>query len=388
MYKNVQKWLEKGIIDEHTADLINQDIKEEKEKNRRLRVNITLYTVASILIGIGVISFIAANDWILKLFKDIKLLKIFLMVILSTASLYGGYKLSEEGTTYKKLGTFLIMLSAFLIGGTYAVTGQTYNINSGGSVIYLLWFISILPLAYIYRNCVINGLSVILLIVFTILKYMEIGIDKGLTWTIFMPVFLGLLLYSLGNFPVIVKKYADFSLQYKVVGLGAVFITLLILTVSVETSYQITSPYYILPVCFVLVWGLFNYFYSEDKENPLIITETIFTLFLSVLLLVLITANEVTPAVIMILSHFALISMIVFCFHYGYKEEKERIVALANQFLTIYIAVIYCRWGWNYMDKTAFFLIGGIVLLSTGIYLERKRRELKSNNLKRGSNNE
>ena len=30
MYKNVQKWLEKGIIDEHTADLINQDIKEEK----------------------------------------------------------------------------------------------------------------------------------------------------------------------------------------------------------------------------------------------------------------------------------------------------------------------------------------------------------------------
>ena len=82
MYKNVQKWLEKGIIDEHTADLINQDIKEEKEKNRRLRVNITLYTVAAILLGIGVISFIAANDWILKLFKDVKLLKIFLMILL------------------------------------------------------------------------------------------------------------------------------------------------------------------------------------------------------------------------------------------------------------------------------------------------------------------
>ena len=188
--------------------------------------------------------------------------------------------------------------------------------------------------------------------------------------------------------PVIIKKYSDFSLQYKAVGLGAIFVTLLILTVSVETSYQITSPYYILPVCFVLVWGLFNYFYSEDKENPLIITETIFTLFLSVLLLILLTANEVVPAVIMILSHFALISMIVFSFHYGYKEEKERIAGLANNFLTIYIAVIYCRWGWSYMNKTLFFLIGGIVLLITGIYLERKRRELKSNNLKRGNNNE
>lgn len=376
MDKNVQKWFDEGFITEETAKKIDAEIKEEKAKKYRLRVNITLYTLSAILIGIGVISFIAANDWILKLFQNCKILKILLMTAVSCVSLFYGYKLSYEGRNYPKLGGFLVTLSAFLIGGTYAIIGQTYNYNSGGPMIYFLWLISILPTAYIFRNNVVNIMSVILFCIAFILQYDKLSLDNGETWTVFMPVVLGLILYQTGNTEKIRENFRNFSLQYKVVGLNAIYITLLILVCSVEDSYELKSPWYIIPVCGLILWSLLSIVYSKRRDDILFRTEIIFSTMLSLLLIPILIFESINTVLTSIIVHAILITLISFCFYYGYKEEREQIAGLANRFLTIYLAVTYCRWGWDYMEKSAFFLVGGLTLLSLGIYLERKKKEI------------
>ena len=123
MEKQIQRWLEKGIITKEIALSLLTDVKMQKEKIHRTKMNITIYTIAAILIGTGALTFIAANDWILKLFELFKTLKIFILAFCSCLSLWGGYKLIYELEKYPKLGHFLTILSSILIGGTYALIG-------------------------------------------------------------------------------------------------------------------------------------------------------------------------------------------------------------------------------------------------------------------------
>ena len=64
MEKKIEKWLSEGLIDNHTASKMLEDIKEDRAKIRKTRINITVYTIAVILIGLGVITFISANEWL------------------------------------------------------------------------------------------------------------------------------------------------------------------------------------------------------------------------------------------------------------------------------------------------------------------------------------
>ena len=164
MEKKIEKWLSEGLIDNHTASKMLEDIKEDRAKIRKTRINITVYTIAVILIGLGVITFISANEWLLQLLNSNDFLKIILMASVTIASFAGGYHLAYNKGNFPKLGNALIVLSTLLIGGTYALIGQIYNINANGSSILFLWLISILPVAYIFKNYAVNIISIILMI--------------------------------------------------------------------------------------------------------------------------------------------------------------------------------------------------------------------------------
>ena len=156
MEKHVKKWLKLGYIGEEQSKIILDDIKEEKNKNARLAMNITLYTIGAILTGIGVISFIAANDWILRLFYS-RFVKISVSLIVTFACFFLGYYFSYIKTSLKRLGSVLIFFFFFLIGGVWALIGQIYNVHTDNNfVIFLLWLISILPVAFLFGKKSVN----------------------------------------------------------------------------------------------------------------------------------------------------------------------------------------------------------------------------------------
>lgn len=373
MEKRIEQWMKEGLIDEKTAAQMQQDIKAEKEKLRKTKINILIYTIAVILIGTGVITFISANDWLLELLNSNNILKITLMTLITIASFFGGYILAYEKKNFPKLGNALIFLSSILIGGTYALIGQIYNINANSASLMFLWMISILPLAYLFKSKAINIVSIILAILGIIYFYENLALDKGYIWTVFIPVLSGIMFYSIGNIHFILNKYNDFSLSYKITGALPIFITLLVLTCSVEKSYHIISAYYIIPIVLLILLNLINFSIQKNK-NMLLKIETFSLITFLILLLLLLTLPGVSVPFVMIMANLFIIAMIFFGFNYGYKFENIHIIGTANWMLIIYLTVNYCRWGWSFMDKSLFFLLGGICLLTLGLYLEKKRK--------------
>lgn len=375
MEKMINKWLKSGIISHETAKILLEDVKEERAKQHKIRLNICIYTIAAVLIGIGVIAFIGANDWLLKLLTSLPVLQIIIMIALTVLSLFFGYKLAYEGTKFPKLGHSMIFLSTLLIGGTYALTGQNYHINANNSSLVFLWMLSILPVAYIFKNIAINLLAIILFILGTIFYYMELNLDTGLTWTIFIPFLIGTTLYSIGNIPVLIEKYNKFSLSYKLTGLAPIFVTLLILTCSVEKTYEQNTPYYIVPLVLLICMNFVNFIINKNR-NLLFNIETGYIIALLLQLLFIITLSAVSIPYVMIVANTAIIIMIAAGYNYGYKFENRSIIALTNWFTIIYLTVNYCRWGWNLLDKAVFFILGGTSLLALGMFLENRRKQI------------
>ncbi|MBQ9149996.1 DUF2157 domain-containing protein [bacterium] len=380
MEKQIQRWLEQGIITKDVALKLLADVKLQQQKMYKLKINVTIYTIAAILIGLGVITFISANDWLLKLFELVESLKIIVLFSLTAFSLWGGYKLEYEVKKYPKLGYFLTTLSTLLIGGTYALIGQTYNINANNSSFTFLWMLSILPVAYIFKNYAVNILSIILFILSVIFFFAELKLDVINAWSVYIPLLLGTLLYTTGNIPIILNKYNKFSLSYKIVGLIPIFITLLVLTCSVNTTYHILSPYYILPIFILMGLNLLNYQFNKEKKDELLLVETIFVFSILFFMLCLLLAKTTIIPLVVLLANVAIIAIIAFGFNYGYKYENLKIIGLTNWFLVIYLIVNYFRWAWSFMDKSLFFILGGVALLYLGIYLEKKRTFVKNKN--------
>lgn len=376
MEKMINKWIVAGLINQETAEVLLKSVEEEKVKKHRIRLNICIYTIAAILIGIGVFAFVSANDWILSLLMSLPVLQILIMLMLSISALYFGYNLAYEKNKFPRLGHSMIFLSTLLIGGTYALTGQNYHINANNSSLVFLWMLSILPIAYLFKNFAVNIVTIILYILGVIYYYMELGLDAGLTWTIFIPLLIGTTLYSVANISVVLEKFNNFSMSYKLTGLAPIFVTLLILTCSVESSYNQTSPYYIVPIVVLLVLNLIDFVINKNR-TLLFKIETGYLIALLLSLLLIIVLPSVSVYGVMVLANLAIIAMISAGYYYGYKFEYNTI-AQTNWFLIIYLTVNYCRWGWNMMDKAMFFILGGVCLLAIGMFLENRRKKVIS----------
>ena len=117
---------------------------------------------------------------------------------------------------------------------------------------------------------------------------------------------------------------------------------------------------------------MWNYFADKSRLKK---HETIFITALMVFILSLLVLKMVNPAVIMFFAHVFIIWIIAEGLKWGYEFENVSLINMNNFFLLIYLLCVYCRYGWNFLDKTLFFLLGGIGLLALGILLEKGKRK-------------
>lgn len=370
--KNIERWLEKGYINQELAEILNNDLKQEREKVCKTAMLCVLYTIGALLIGIGVIAFVASNDWILELLTQTPILKVLILLILAVSSLIGGYQIGINKQNFPRLGHALIFLSTILIGTCYIQMGQIYNWSDSISSIILLWFISVFPLAFIFNSSAINWLSIILFVTLFPNFYLELDCDPYEVYTIFMPFTLAGILYTFANFKMISTKFEKFAISYKLTALIPTFFTFLILIFSVEKTYELRNWYY---MSFPIVLILINLITFIKNKNLLTRIEAGFISAIMLFVLVLLLCHSVNIAFVMCLAHVFLVFMIFQGFYWGYKFENISLINLNNFFFIIYILSVYSRFGWNYLDKTLFFLLGGAILLTLGIFLEKGKNK-------------
>jgi uncharacterized membrane protein len=74
--------------------------------------------------------------------------------------------------------------------------------------------------------------------------------------------------------------------------------------------------------------------------------------------------------------NFALFFEILGVIFSGYLRKELWLVNMGTIFLLIFVAVKYFDWFFDFMDKSVFFLVAGVLLFGVGWTMERGRRYL------------
>ncbi|MDR2780531.1 MAG: DUF2157 domain-containing protein, partial [Synergistaceae bacterium] len=133
------KWVDDGIISAETREGILSSYTSTK------KLPVVIWALGLTMIGLGVLSFIAANWAELG-----RLLKITLIVGLYAASVAGACFCEKKGR--ETASELLLFFSGFLLLGGIALMSQVFHISGSAEGLLVTWLIAYLPTFLIARN--------------------------------------------------------------------------------------------------------------------------------------------------------------------------------------------------------------------------------------------
>lgn len=155
----------KGLV---TTQLQESILKEYSLKPGLSFIKVVV-TIGAVLVGLGVLSFIASN-WD-GMGKIVKLGIIFIAFAGVNAASYA------TSTNYPKTGKSLIYLGSLVYGAGIFLIGQIFNFGGDFTTAFLLWSLGIVPLALQQRDKYLMLFANILFLV-----YISGSIDKDFPW--------------------------------------------------------------------------------------------------------------------------------------------------------------------------------------------------------------
>jgi uncharacterized membrane protein len=156
-------WQQEQLISESQARAIlaRYGLVEGELEERRSKIVVALGFIGALLVGIGAITFFAAN-WPLipGWFK-------LLLIVSSVIGAYtAGYGMRFERQWSPRVGSALIFLGALLFGAAIFLIAQGFHVRANEPTLVYLWAIGILPMAYllaapslVWRGCSSRSLS-------------------------------------------------------------------------------------------------------------------------------------------------------------------------------------------------------------------------------------
>lgn len=165
--QETSQWLEEGLIDTSQYNQISQryefDALDVAARDRFVAIFIGL---GSVLLGLGVITFVAAN-W-----QDIpRLVRVILLLTLFIGVNVGGYFLWRQPVAafngrqrwVHRLGEGLLLLGGLILGANLALMGQIFHQSGSPSGLFLIWAIGVALTAYGLQLRSLSVLSILLM---------------------------------------------------------------------------------------------------------------------------------------------------------------------------------------------------------------------------------
>lgn len=391
----IADWQRDGVIDSIQAEAIIKRYGIEKKGYRAGRVITAISIIGSVLVGAGVLLFIASNWEKIPAFG-----KVLILMITTFSTYFAGYVMRFEKNTYPRVGHALLLLASILVGATIFLVGQIFNINVDTHWLVLLWFIAISPMGYVFESRPTIALNIL-----TFALWMNIFINRGSYMGMYTPLLyymlFGIALYSTGQMHELIDRWSGFRMVYK--GFGIFFILL---------SYFYFS-----------IWP-FSYYYGEQPK--LAATAQLLMGFFAVLAIVSILANlfkkerlkSTRYEFYVLLAAFAgwiflfiinsyphlfykeatgygglqispnirnILFVIFNLFHLGisigtisigYYKNEAPFVNTGILFFALGVMQVYINHLMGMLPMGVGLIIGGILLILVAIYLEKKRKEL------------
>jgi uncharacterized membrane protein len=160
LQKEVEKWQAEGLIGADLSQQLAQRYQfNNLETSARNRFVTILITLGSILLGLGAITFVAANWQVWSRgFKVLLLVSVFVGVNVA------GFYLWRNRTNQKnqRLGQGLLLLGALLLGANMGLMSQMFHQTGMVYQLFLTWGLAVLAMAYCLNLTSLSILSLIL----------------------------------------------------------------------------------------------------------------------------------------------------------------------------------------------------------------------------------
>jgi uncharacterized membrane protein len=364
-----------------------RDTSQYKKEQSSNKLIIALSTIGAILLGAGVILFIASN-W-----QQIpNIVKVLALLGSTAGSYYGGYVLKYRRQTLVKVGASLIFLGALLFGATIFLIAQMYHINANSHTLLLIWLIGIIPLVYALKTEPIAGLASLLFFIWIgLFVFRNMSFESASRDFFGLPILYlvsGILFFGIGGLHYLSDDLKAIARIYRIAGIKISMLALFLLTFrffsghygefnireGLEFSSQFTAGFIIFSIL-AIVFMAINLFFNPTKSETSILEGSI-GLGLSTLALIFFF-YPATTNIYIVLFNLILVGLILTILFIGYNREDMKLVNIGMTYLWILVIVRYCDFFWKLLPRSIFFMVGGLILVLGSIALERKRRQLK-----------
>jgi uncharacterized membrane protein len=387
-----RRWVELGIV---TPVQYGQILKLYTERNHAIGL---VPILGSVLLGLGLISFIAAN-W-----QGIPEILRLVMILIS---LCGFYYMGELFINKKqeKLGIACIGLGLISFGVGIILITQMFHLQAYNVSFWIIWGIVGIALTYLYQSRYLFLLSLLIVSITQWYSVVEFNHFSYFTFAI-MIVGIGINVWIRKNQLISWLFSISFIIQsFMLTEVNDwhflwVFIPIMLLY-TVGDSLQesnIKAPIqsaalitiYLFDLYFILVVGNQNYIDLYDhmlaKTFPFLLSVA-FILIISIYLKlrknrgitgfdwILLPVLLYLPLEVDILYIFVLFLFSSFLLWRGYVEEWRFKINLGTLLFLVSTMAAYVKLTWDFMDKSLFFIIGGALLLGLSWLLNHRRNK-------------
>jgi predicted Zn finger-like uncharacterized protein len=381
--QEMPSWERAGIITTDQSQRILDRYTKLRPAEKRVvpsRLIAILSVLGAILVGVGIFAFVAAN-WS-ALGKEAKIGVISGAML---ASYSAGYLLRYGQRRHPRVGEALLLLGGIIFGAAIYFVAQLYHISVHYPNGPLIWGVAILPLAYLLRLPSLLWLAVADLLAWLA---MEGSFHQG--------------------------NYHDLAL---VVLVGTAGVTAWLIGYAHQRRKRLIPlalPWQTLGALTAL-GGLFPYTFADSFHHPLALGDLLwFHVAIALVAAVAIGAlivGELSAAGwwhaplagLIVLSFFQLTAsgilavptamaslaaiafniiyalLIVGLIFIGFQRQSMSQINIALLFFVADLIARYVDVFWQLLPRSFFFIVGGLLLIAGGIFLERKRRIVLTN---------
>lgn len=427
--REVEEWKSEGVISAEQAEAILKRYKNRQELEQGGQLVTVLAVIGALLLGIGVILFFAANWQAIP-----KWVKVSLIMGSIIVSYTAGFYFAFAKNNYPRVGRSLVFLGSILYGSGIWLIAQIFHISSHYPNGVLMWGLGIIPVAFVCGSLSILIEASILLTIWTVMEQtgflhynwlfpffasvlvylayrLKSPLGVGLTipgfvlWlalsclvsmktsegTSFLFTFLlisvvGLLVYAIGVLHSVRDRTSVMKLPWQIVGLLSILISFFILSFRFlvhegmldHGSFKI-SAFYLLAFSLMTISSIMSLFYCYkiNKQERLPVLEPLLLLGITGVVVFLggiMYSWQETWFVAAV--NVALFFIIIAVIAVGYRTRQPILVNLGLGFFVLDVIARYFDFFWDMLDKSVFFMVGGLLLLLGGTVLERNRRKV------------
>ena len=386
--EEVKAWQRDGTITAEQAQAVlarYPDYLPGHEASRRRQGLVTgLSILGGILIGLGVITFFAAN-WD-EISHGVKLASLIVGMLLSYGAGYAIWQRSGP-TAY---AVAFVLLGCIIYGAGVHLIGQIYHISVDHPNLSMFWFLGVTPLGYVTRSRPVMFLAIVLFLAAVALRLQDWlegldGSEAGIAVAA-LYIALGAFLYAVGKAKREFEGWESIGGLFQALGLITAFAALYLLTFHdlFDNSGSINGAslgYWALAygASAVAIGVTAGMAWLRARQGEQVTAELAEAGAIAVLLaaahmaaLVTVGWDPLYPIVFNALFALSALGLMAS----GYLQDHEGRVNLSIVFIALYVITRYFEYSIDLLDSSLVFVGAGVILLAGGYFLDRGRRRM------------